>query len=75
MRKVREKVLKVFHSLYPGLDAREMEHFVASFIDIQYGNVSAKNVPTKWLKDHPRILFDILSWKDQNEGDWVDILP
>jgi hypothetical protein len=70
VRKISEKVLRAFHSLPPTLEAREVKHFVESFIDIQYGEVKAKNVDNERLKRH---LPDIENWKSLDEGALVEI--
>jgi hypothetical protein len=74
VRKVSEKVLTVFHNLYPTLETRGLRHFVKSFVDIQYGEIVSKNVPTKWLKEHMEGKIDITSWERAAEGDMVDII-
>jgi ATPase family associated with various cellular activities (AAA) len=70
VRKVSEKVLRAFHSLPPALEAREVKHFVESFVDIQYGEVKEKNIDDDRLKHH---VPDIENWHSLPEGDLVEI--
>ena len=74
--KISEKVLKVFHELDFLLEVREVEHFVKSFVNIQYGEVLWKNVPVEWLKNHlEKIGKD--KYKDLEngeEGEMVEII-
>jgi len=72
VRRVSEKVLRVFHGLDTTLEARDIAHFVRSFEDIQYGEVRSKNVSIPWLSD--RWSFDIIAWSSSNEGDIVEII-
>lgn len=73
VRKVSGKVLEVFHGLRPDLEVRELANFVKSFIDIQYGEVLARNVPTIWLEEHQSGI-DIIDWKAREEGEMVEII-
>lgn len=72
VRKVSQKVLQAFHTLPPTLEARELQHFVKAFFDIQYGTVKAKNIPKERFK---QLCGNIKNWSDQpeEETDMVEI--
>ncbi len=73
VRRVSEKVLKLFHGLDTALEVRDVAHFVKSFEKIQYGEVRGKNVSVKWLSDH-NAFDDIVTWSSSSEGDIVEIV-
>jgi hypothetical protein len=72
VRRVSKKVLQAFHTLPRNLEARKMRHFVESFIDIQYGEVRARNVNMSRFSD---LCENITSWNDtpEHEMEMVDI--
>lgn len=69
VRKVSQKVLQVFHMLPVHLGARDVERFVRSFSDIQYGVVLSKNVPAGWFEES---LLD--AWSKEEEGPEIEIV-
>jgi len=73
--KVSEKVLRLFHELPKDIEgreiaAREIEHFVKSFVHVQYGEVNSKNIPHKDERFKKYLPGD---WSDPDEGDGVEI--
>lgn len=70
VRKVSKKVLQAFHTLPPNLEARELQHFVKSFFDIQYGAVKSKNIPKERFK---QLCGNIKNWSDQPEEE-IDMI-
>jgi hypothetical protein len=72
VRKVSKKVLQAFHTLPPNLEARELQHFVKAFFDIQYGTVKAKNIPKERFK---QLCGNTKNWSDQpeEETDMIEI--
>jgi hypothetical protein len=50
VRRVTRTVLEVFHALPASTEVRELRHIVRLFENIQYGTVTAENVPFDWLQ-------------------------
>ena len=51
VRQVSELVLRAFWELPLAARVRDVKHFVRRFKDIQYGRVTARNVPDGWPSD------------------------
>jgi hypothetical protein len=73
VRRVSKKVLEAFYNLPPNLEAREIKHFVESFVDIQYGEVRTRNLVLGRLQS---LCGNIKGWKDEpeNQSDMVEIV-
>ena len=55
---VSESVLEAFRLLPPGMAIREIDHFVKRFDQVQYGEVTLKNLPTCWECDRDLWQYD-----------------
>lgn len=73
VRKISQKVLRTFHSLRPNLEVRDVEHFVSSFSNIQYGEVIGRNVSTAWIREHQNNEVNLKDWEKWEEGDLIEI--
>jgi len=69
VRKISEKVLKVFSDMRSDLQIRELEHFVKSFENIQYGQVVWENIK----KAAENYDIGLEKWKTEKEGDMVEL--
>lgn len=72
---VSEKVLRLFYGLPKkvedrNVEVREIEHFVRSFVYVQYGEVISRNIPTK--DERFRKYFPDF-WEDSSEGENIKI--
>jgi hypothetical protein len=65
VRRISKKVLQAFDMLPPSLEARDLRHFVHSFVDIQYGEVKARNIPRRRFEE---LCLNISTWNDEPEG-------
>jgi hypothetical protein len=74
--KVSTKVLQMFHGLPKSntegreIGAREIEHFVKSFVHVQYSEVLSKNIPTDDER-YKGYISDV--WDELPEGESVEI--
>jgi hypothetical protein len=76
VRLVSELVLRAFWELPPATTVREIKHFVRKFTDIQYGEVTARNVPEVWLDPdtHPHAAAKWMKWRaEKTYSDTPDI--
>jgi ATPase family associated with various cellular activities (AAA) len=64
VRRVSKKVLQAFHTLPRNLEARKIKHFVESFVDIQYGEVRARNLNMDRFRE---LCENVSAWGDQPE--------
>lgn len=76
VRKVSDKVLKGFQILPVHLAAREIQRFVKSFRDIQYGVVLARNLPEDWpelflltAEESNRLEHAVSTWQTLEESE------
>jgi len=74
VRRVSKNVLKLFHSLNPRLEVREVKNLVKAFVDIQYGEILSNNIPEDWFKENPQENFVYENWRNEEEKTWVGIL-
>jgi hypothetical protein len=70
VRRVSTKVLRAFHLVSPAIPVRDLERFVRSFANIQYGEAWARNASTEWLRSHGVVVED---WERDHDERMVDI--
>jgi hypothetical protein len=71
VRLISELVLRAFWELPGSTTVREIKHFVRRFSDIQYGEVTSRNVPDHWPGDLDSRKWK--AWKDQKYSDKADV--
>jgi hypothetical protein len=59
VHRVSQDVLELFHSLPTSLSVRDLEHFVESFINVQFGEVKRANIPDGSLQ---RLNINAANW-------------
>lgn len=62
VRRMSELVLRAFWELPQHVRIRDLKHFVRRFRNIQYGQVTAQNVPTEWPGDDAAAKEAYLQW-------------
>lgn len=71
VRYISEKVLKAFKEFPSHVCARDIEHLIKAFKNIQYGKVESGNIPKERLSKIKN--FDYKKWEERPEGDEVEI--
>jgi hypothetical protein len=63
VHRVSQDVLELFHSLPTSLSVRDLEHFVLSFANVQFGVVNRANIPDASLQ---RLNINVANWTTNN---------
>ena len=61
--RISDAVLRVFRNLEPSIKARDVKFFVRRFKDVQYGRVTARNVPENWPMDRENVTEE--AWRKE----------
>ena len=64
VHRVSQDVLELFHSLPTSLSIRDLEHFVGSFVNVQFGIVNRTNIPDASLQ---RLNINAAHWATNSQ--------